>query len=321
MHFMKNAMFLGRKFWRGLWMGAALGILVGCQAMGPAATDQNGVSSSIPVTTPSAESALYAQYYAQTEARLLREGLLRQSTTPSDAPVSRRALARNFEAIALYDEYAMENGRFVARQTPSRLRRWIDPVRIEAHFGPATDPQKMARDRQILTDYARQLSRAAGHSIDLVGSGGNFHVLFISRDEQAEISPYLRSIEPSIDTSIIREIENLPRHTFCSVYAFARSNARPEYRSAIAVIRTEHPDLMRTSCIHEEIAQGLGLPNDSPTARPSIFNDDEEFALLTAHDELLLRVLYDPRLEIGMTPDEARSIVDAIAAELIDTSR
>ena len=76
---------------------------------------------------------------------------------------------------------------------------------------------------------------------------------------------------------------------------------------------------MRTSCIHEEIAQGLGLPNDSPTARPSIFNDDEEFALLTAHDELLLRVLYDPRLEIGMTPDEARPIVDAIATELIDT--
>ena len=25
----------------------------------------------------------------------------------------------------------------------------------------------------------------------------------------------------------------------------------------------------------------MGLPNDSPDARPSIFNDDEEFALLT----------------------------------------
>jgi hypothetical protein len=44
------------------------------------------------------------------------------------------------------------------------------------------------------------------------------------------------------------------------------------------VIRAEHPDLLRLSCLHEEIAQGLGLPNDSPRARPSIFNDDEEFA-------------------------------------------
>ncbi|MGB1023646.1 MAG: hypothetical protein ACPGVQ_04030, partial [Paracoccaceae bacterium] len=78
---------LGQKAWRGLWVGAALGLLAGCQALGPSATGQNGVASSIAATTPSAESALYAQYYAQTEARLLREGLLRQSTTPSDAPV------------------------------------------------------------------------------------------------------------------------------------------------------------------------------------------------------------------------------------------
>jgi hypothetical protein len=69
--------------------------------------------------------------------------------------------------------------------------------------------------------------------------------------------------------------------------------------------------------VHEEIAQGLGLPNDSPAARPSIFNDDEEFALLTRHDELLLRILYDERLSPGMEPDEARPIVRRIAEELV----
>ncbi|MFO7759375.1 MAG: DUF2927 domain-containing protein, partial [Roseovarius sp.] len=48
---------------------------------------------------------------------------------------------------------------------------------------------------------------------------------------------------------------------------------------------------------------------DSPTARPSIFNDDDEFALLTRHDEILLELLYDPALDPGMTPDEARPIL------------
>jgi hypothetical protein len=38
----------------------------------------------------------------------------------------------------------------------------------------------------------------------------------------------------------------------------------------------------------------MGLANDSRQARPSIFNDDQEFALLTGHDELLLTILYDP---------------------------
>ena len=61
--------------------------------------------------------------------------------------------------------------------------------------------------------------------------------------------------------------------------------------------------------MHEELAQGLGLANDSPAARPSIFNDDDEFALLTRHDEILLELLYDPALKPGMTPDEARPIL------------
>ena len=74
---------------------------------------------------------------------------------------------------------------------------------------------------------------------------------------------------------------------------------------------------MRLSCIHEEIAQGLGLANDSPTARPSIFNDDEEFALLTTQDELMLKILYNPALRPGMTESEARPIVESLAARLL----
>ena len=89
------------------------------------------------------------------------------------------------------------------------------------------------------------------------------------------------------------------------------------YAKAVAVVRAEHPPLLRQSCYHEELAQGLGLPNDSPKARPSIFNDDEEFAFLTTQDELLLRMLYDQRLHPGMTAAEGRPIVERIARELL----
>ena len=76
-------------------------------------------------------------------------------------------------------------------------------------------------------------------------------------------------------------------------------------------------DLLRLSCLHEEIAQGLGLPNDSPRARPSIFNDDEEFALLTGMDEDMLRILYNPALRPGMSEDEARPIIRDLATQLV----
>jgi hypothetical protein len=107
----------------------------------------------------------------------------------------------------------------------------------------------------------------------------------------------------------------MDRYTYCSVYAFSDRTNPDTYVAAIAVIKAEHPDLLRLSCLHEELAQGLGLANDSPAARPSIFNDDEEFALLTTHDEILLSILYDPRLRPGMTPAEARPIVTRLAAE------
>ena len=68
------------------------------------------------------------------------------------------------------------------------------------------------------------------------------------------------------------------------------------------------------------MAQGLGLANDSPRARPSIFNDDDEFALLTTHDEMLLNMLYNPALRPGMGIDEARPILRRLIARAMGAS-
>ncbi len=87
--------------------------------------------------------------------------------------------------------------------------------------------------------------------------------------------------------------------------------------AAMVVIGAETRGLLRRACLHEEIVQALGLANDHHGVRPSIFNDDGEFALLTRHDELLLRMLYDPRLEPGMTAAEAMPVARRIARELV----
>ena len=51
--------------------------------------------------------------------------------------------------------------------------------------------------------------------------------------------------------------------------------------------------------------------------RPTIFNDDEEFALLTVQDEMMLKILYNPALRPGMTLQEARPIVERLASQLL----
>jgi len=138
----------------------------------------------------------------------------------------------------------------------------------------------------------------------------------VDEDERRRIGPELDRLVPGIDPAAQQTIAAIPRSTFCLVLAFSRGNSST-YTNAVAVIRSEHPDRLRSSCVHEELAQGMGLANDSPAARPSIFNDDEEFAFLTQQDELMLRILYDRRLRPGMTEAEARPIVETIVAELL----
>ena len=268
----------------------------------------------------SPESAALARYYTTIEARLVADGLLRSDGGVTDAPYTAEMLAANFERIALYDEYTLAGGRFIQRETPAQLRRWEVPVQLQAHFGASVDALQQAEDLSILSTYARRLSRASGHPVITVPEGGNFHVLYLDRDEQRAAGDLLRRLLPGIGQETINEIETMPRSTFCAVFAFSEHGARPVYLTAIAVIRSEHPSLLRRSCVHEEVAQGLGLPNDIPRARHSIFNDDEEFSLLTPHDEALMRILYDPRLTPGLTPDAARPMVRIIAEELVGGS-
>ncbi|MEJ6388308.1 DUF2927 domain-containing protein [Gymnodinialimonas ulvae] len=296
-------------------LAAALA-LGACVTVAPDTSPRPEIREDLPPPEPSAESIAFRNYYQSVQAQLIANGLLRTDGGGPDTPFSARQLAANFERIALYDEYTFENGRFVERQTPARLRRWSAPVRLQAHFGPSVDDTQRAEDRSVLSTYATRLARATGHPVRSVNTVGNFHVLYMSTDALASSGPLLRELVPGISDATVREIENLGRFTFCSVYAFNEPGSST-YVAAIAVIRDEHPDLLRRSCVHEEVAQGLGLPNDSPAARPSIFNDDEEFALLTRHDELLLQMLYDDRLPLGLAPDEAPGTITALAEELL----
>ncbi|WP_299358125.1 DUF2927 domain-containing protein [uncultured Paracoccus sp.] len=262
---------------------------------------------------PSPASQTMRRYLAGIEDTLIARGLMR--TDRGDVPTDAARLVEDFVAVALRDEYERQGGALVRRVHDAPLRRWSGPVRLQLDFGASVDAATRTRDRAAVADYAARLSQASGHPITLTGSGGNFAVLFVSEDDRRSVGPRLARLVPGIPAADVQAIVDLKPQNYCTVFAYSRG-AAPEYVRAVAVIRAELPERMRLSCIHEELAQGLGLTNDSPAVRPSIFNDDEEFALLTRHDELLLRILYDRRLRPGMTEAEARPIAARIAAEL-----
>lgn len=75
------------------------------------------------------------------------------------------------------------------------------------------------------------------------------------------------------------------------------------------------PALFTRACVVEEMAQVMGLPNDVPGLKFSIFSDDSAHVDLTAEDRWMLRMLYDPRLKPGMAPDQALPLVVSFLKE------
>lgn len=276
-----------------------------------------GLAKPAKPAAPSAASRALRTYYAQLQADLLAQGLMRQDGGGPDTPYGAREVARNFERIAFYDEYARGGGlRSSEGAAPGGLRRWSGPVRMRVEFGASVSAEERASDTAEVAGYVTRLASLTTHPISLVTRGGNFHVLFMSEDDRPQAISRIKQLVPNISQSSLDIFRDLPREIHCLVLAFSGDDSEYDYRRAIALVRTEHPPLMRRACVHEELAQGLGLANDSLSARPSIFNDDDEFALLTSHDELLLRMLYDPRLSIGETAEDARPMVQQMAKEL-----
>ncbi|WP_146195159.1 DUF2927 domain-containing protein [Pararhodobacter marinus] len=255
-------------------------------------------------------------YYADIENERRAARLMRTDDGAEDVVMTPARLAEIYIQVALHEE---QSGGFNRAGRPSVLRRWVAPVRYRMEFGASSGRQARVDDFRTVRELAARLSTASGHAISvepLGQSDGNFHVLVLSETERRDAAARIRELVPGISDGAVRLITDMPRETFCLVMAFSRDGSA-EYSEALAIVRSEHPDLTRTACYHEELTQGLGLASDSSRARPSIFNDDQEFALITPVDLLLLRIHYDPRLQPGMTEREARPIIFTIASELI----
>ncbi|MBT9382623.1 DUF2927 domain-containing protein [Pseudooceanicola sp. CBS1P-1] len=254
-----------------------------------------------------ARSLALAARYADLQADLLTRGLLRRDGGGPDTPYGPDDLVRIFGLLAFRSEY-------VAGTAAPVLHRWQVPVRLELHFGAAVPEARRRDDRARVAALAARLGRVTGHDIRLVTSHGNFAVLVASEDDRPAVIDALLAADPALPASAGARLRYLPASVHCLELGFGQ-NGGSGYDRAIALIRGEHPPRLREACFEEEIAQGLGLPGDSPAARPSVFNDDDEFATLTSLDLRLLRMLYDPRLAPGMTQAQAAPVLAAVARD------
>ena len=266
-----------------------IALLSGClPAKGPAPAHQAAPDTSAAAPArPDAETLKAADYYRRVQAFYLSQGGMRTDSGRRDAPFDARDLATNFLKIAFYDEFSDQGGKLVEGGAQQALHRWQGPVRVSITFSPGIQAERQARITAETSVYLARLSRLTGLPISLASAAPNFSVMILSPADRRAAAPGIRAFAPGTSEPALRSVLFMKPDIYCTAFSYSTGKS-PVYDKSLAVIRSELPDLMTKACLHEEIAQGLGLVNDSPKARPSIFNDNEEFAFRITYSKAAL---------------------------------
>ena len=262
------------------------------------------------------QEAKLREYYSRLEERKVSLGLLRQDGGGADTPFDFDDIVEAFEQLAFYNEYDIDKNKLLPNSNAVNLAKWESNTNISVRFGGSIDEKQKDKDLKEINGLISNLSKITNHKIKISQQNVNMYVVVAKQKEIKSLISEIGLKRPEFDPKRIPIITQLPKDIHCMAMTSMSSEPNSAISSALVIIRSELPTIMRKACIHEEIAQSLGLTNDSHFARPSIFNDDDEFATLTKFDEILLQILYDNRLYPGISEKQASQLVKQIADEI-----
>ncbi len=207
-------------------------------------------------------------------------------------------LQSSFIDIALNNEYSVNK---------RGVRKWNKPIKyyFEHHVADVEMHENLTRL------HLNQISDITGLEINQVYNKRNANLLIVFSTEKR----LKKDIKRNFNIRSKKQRKHLYRNSVC--LADFSTYANSSIRKAIVLIPVDrasaHAKLI--SCIVEEITQIMGLPNDSERVFPSVFNDKSYNELLTGLDYLLLKILYHPRIKVGMNADSVKPALRRVIRE------
>lgn len=202
----------------------------------------------------------------------------------------------SFLEIALKNEHSSREG--VVRKWTTGIRYFFDHKVGGGDF-----------HEQLTNMHLQHLAEITGISIKPAASRKQANLKIVFSTEQRLAAELKKNFNASA-----RSIDFMMRHSVCLGQFETTAHGVITQATVIIPVDRARARGKLVSCIVEELTQVMGLPNDSVDVYPSIFNDQSKYMLLTGLDYLLLKILYDPRLVVGMdrsrTLPVARIIVD-----------
>ena len=211
-------------------------------------------------------------------------------------------LAEEDVLIKSFDQTVFYNDQGKLIET-SLLIKWIKPVKFITFNYPTKEQQK------TIFELSNLLERLSGIKIRKIKSsetGANVHLHFNKHEKFADISA-------GYGNDKAEEFEKFQGVLCRAIMTYTRKSG---YKFAINFINTELDEDGITACILEEFSHILGV-GDGAYYVPSVFADTRFPEQLSINDKIMIRTLYDKRLKLGMTRDEAMPIVRKIIPELV----
>lgn len=180
---------------------------------------------------------------------------------------------------------------------PIRLHKWTAPILVLAEGADAGQ-------RKLVEDHVALLGSLTGLEARIENENPNMVVMFGTAEE---LQPYLDDWAKGGDRV------SLPG--FYRSDCFAMTGMKDGQAFAMAFIRDGQSEQKTQLCVVQEITQALGLIGDIDGRWDTNFASWGGADDLTETDQDLIRILYDDRLQHGMTEAAGMSIVRQIIAE------
>ncbi|RIK98891.1 MAG: hypothetical protein DCC74_03665 [Proteobacteria bacterium] len=228
--------------------------------------------------------------------------LMPPDAAPARSPAAKATftdaeIADGFFKVAFGAEYRLAG--------PSdRIRKFTTPVRV------AIDGDKSPRRRATLQNVVATIGARIAHldiAIAARGEAANVTVTLVrDRDMRRTIAQRLgkehaRAIRRRLDPQCLSGF---------------RRNEQFAIERAEVILAVDTDDFTFRDCAYEEMLQALGPINDTDTVPWTMFNDAVRTGAFGVYDQLLLNILYDPRIRPGMSAAEVKALLPQVLPEV-----
>lgn len=193
---------------------------------------------------------------------------------------------------------------FRADQRVDRIRKYDSPVRVFIDNQGQPD-----RHDQVASIIADIRSRIKNLDIAVTPTRVDANVI-VTLVLDHNLAPKIQSI---YGPERARNIERSLRPQCLA--GFAKDESYRVLRAEVLLV-IDAGDFVFYDCAYEELLQALGPINDDRTVPWSMFNDDVSMGFFDIYDQILLNLLYDPRIRPGMTKDEALKVLPEILPQV-----